>query len=622
MSAVMEWLGALRGRRRPPAVFWALALGAAALLMPPLIDNGFALPTLGGGPGLTHELEVIALYSMVVVGLNLTYGYAGELALGQAAIFAAGAYATGILAAGLIYPHSISDLLITVPVSGVVAALVGLVVAVPGLRVAGWALAYISFFLVLLVPDIASAFPAQTGGLVGISPIPNPSFLGVQLDQDQQYWAMIICTILVFAVFRNLIKSRHGEALQVLRQSPILASSLGISVYRIKVSAYVIGAIPAGIAGGLYCYLNSFVSPGLFTLYTSIGFIAASVLGGSRTIYGAVVGVVILQEIGPLHTSTFTNYALPVYGALLIVFGVVLTGGLGGTVGTLIDLFRRRVLHIVPEKPVPREFTGEVGTFDGRPLMVLGVSKAFGGVRAVNDVSLTAEPGKVTAIIGPNGSGKTSLLNVISGFYRLDSGKVLLGDRPLESLSPYQVALDGVARTFQTPSIPNGLNCLQVVSSARYARDRAGILAAILRLPSYRRCVKVDREEGLRLLGAVGLRDSANAEAASLPLGTRRLLEVARAMAARPAVLLLDEPASGLSGEEVKRLSELIRHISDAGATIIVIEHNFQMMLELADVINVLREGSLIATGPPSEIRNNSAVIESYLGEQVEVGVE
>ncbi|HLH68711.1 MAG TPA: branched-chain amino acid ABC transporter ATP-binding protein/permease [Candidatus Dormibacteraeota bacterium] len=595
-----------------------LALAAFLLVLPPLADGGLALPTLGTGPSLVHEVEIIALYSMVVVGLNLTYGYAGELALGQAAIFAGGAYATGILAMATIYHHPVLDLAITLPVSALVAALVGFISGAPGLRVAGWALAYISFFLVLLIPDMASAFPAATGGLIGLTPIPNPSFLGIQLDSNGVYWAMIGCAIVVFAVFRNLIRSRHGEALQVLRQSPIMASSLGISVYRLKLMAYVIGAIPAGIAGGLYCYLNNFLSPGLFDIYTAIGFIAASVLGGSRTIYGGIVGVVILQEIGPLHTSSFTQYALPVYGALLVTFGVVLTGGLTGSLGTAIDLFRRRFLRDKQPSLEPQEFSGDVGHFEGAELVVTGVSKSFGGNQALSDVSLTATPGKVTAIIGPNGSGKTSLLNIVSGFYRPDKGTVRLGDQDLTLKAPSKVALAGVARTFQTPSIPAGLTCLQVVSSARYARDTSGLMAAILRLPSYRRKVRRDIEEGERLLGVVGLSHLAKAQATTLPLGTRRLLEVARALVARPAAILLDEPASGLSMDEVRRLSRLICQIAAAGATVVVIEHNFQMMLEVADVINVLREGRLIATGSPTEIRSNPVVIESYLGEETE----
>jgi branched-chain amino acid transport system ATP-binding protein/branched-chain amino acid transport system permease protein len=604
---------------RPPLVLVPILGALVVLAMPPLVDSGFAVPSLGSGPALIREIEVIAIYSAVVVGLNLSYGFAGELALGQAAMFAAGAYVTGMLAIGSIFHRQLNDLVITVPASAVAAALIGFLSGVPGLRLAGWALAYTSFFLVLIIPDMASAFPDQTGSFTGLSPVPDPVLLGHKLDGTGIYWAMTGSVILIFAVFRNLVVSRHGVALQVLRQSPVLASSLGISVYRIKLMAYVVGAVPAGIAGGFFCYVNNFVSPGLFDIYTSIGFIAASVLGGSRTIYGAIVGVLIIEELGPLHTSIFTHFALPLYGALLLFGGVILTGGLGGTVGTVIQLVRRKVFRVTPPKLEPREPSLDLGQFTGAELSVSGINKRFGGLRAVADVSLTAKPGEVTAIIGPNGSGKTSLLNVISGFYKLDSGTVTLGGRDITLKSPVTVALSGVARTFQTPSIPSGLNCMQVVGAARYARDRAGLLSAILRLPSYRRRLKLDREEATRLLGATGLGHLALAGAADLPLGTRRLLEVARALAARPKLLLLDEPASGLDVEDVRRLGRLIRATAKAGATVIVIEHNFQMMLETADVINVLREGRLIATGSPDEIRVDPAVMESYLGVAAEV---
>jgi branched-chain amino acid transport system ATP-binding protein/branched-chain amino acid transport system permease protein len=606
-------------QHRPPLVILPLLGAVLVLAMPPLVESGFSIPTLGSGPALIREIEVIAIYAAVVVGLNLSYGFAGELALGQAAMFAAGAYVTGILAIGSIYPHHLNDLLITVPASAVAAALIGFLSGVPGLRLAGWALAYTSFFLVLIIPDMASAFPNQTGSFTGLSPVPDPVLLGHKLDSNGIYWAMTGLVILIFAAFRNIVVSRHGIALQVLRQSPVLASSLGISVYRIKLMAYVVGAVPAGIAGGLFCYVNNFVSPGLFDIYTSIGFIAASVLGGSRTIYGAIVGIVIIEELGPLHTSIFTHFALPIYGALLVIGGVLLTGGLGGTVGTVIQFVRRRVFRVTQPKLEPREPTLDLGEFTGAELTVNGVNKRFGGLRAVADVSITAKPGEVTAIIGPNGSGKTSLLNVISGFYKLDSGTVKLGSHDITLKSPVTVALGGVARTFQTPSIPAGLNCLQVVGAARYALDRSGLVAAILRLPSYRRRLKRDHEEAIRLLGATGLGHLVYASAADLPLGTRRLLEVARALAARPKLLLLDEPASGLDVEDVRRLGRLIRATAKAGATVIVIEHNFQMMLDVADVINVLREGRLIATGKPDEIRVNPAVMESYLGVAIEV---
>lgn len=600
--------------------FAPLVFAALVVAMPPFIDNGLSIPSLGSGPALIREIEVIAIYGSVVVGLNLSYGYAGELALGQAAMFAAGAYVTGMLAIGSVYTaRQLNDLAITIPASIVAAALIGFISGVPGLRLAGWALAYTSFFLVLLIPDLASAFPDQTGTFTGLSPVPDPVLFGHTLDQSGIYWSITVSAIVIFAFFRNLVMSRHGVALQVLRQSPVLASSLGISVYRLKLLAYVLGAIPAGIAGGFYCYLNNFVSPGLFDIYTSIGFIAASVLGGSRTIYGAIVGVVIIQELGPLHTSVFTHFALPIYGLLLLVGGVILTGGLGGSVGNLIKLFRRRVLRIVPPPLVPKEPSLDLGHFEGADLKVAGATKRFGGLKAVSDVSIAARPGQVTAIIGPNGSGKTSLLNIVSGFYRSDSGTVFLGDVELTRRTPAVVALAGVARTFQTPSIPSGLTCMQVVASARYARDRTGLLSAILRLPAYRQRVAEDRREAERVLAATGLLHLAGAQAADLPLGTRRLLEVARSLAARPKLVLLDEPASGLDVEDVRRLGRLIRATAAAGATVIVIEHNFQMMLEVADVINVLAAGRLIASGSPSEIRSNPAVLESYLGERAQI---
>jgi len=306
-------------------------------------------------------------------------------------------------------------------------------------------------------------------------------------------------------------------------------------------------------------------------------------------------------------------------GLLLLVGGIVLTGGLSGSVGTAVKFLRRRVLKITPPALLPREPSLNLGTFEGEELEVSGATKRFGGLKAVSDVSIRARPGQVTAIIGPNGSGKTSLLNIVSGFYRPDEGAVRLGQKDLTRQAPATIALAGVARTFQTPLVPTGLTCLQVVASARYARDQAGLLPAILRLPAYRRRVREDRSEAERLLAATGLAHLAGAQAADLPLGTRRLLEVARALAARPALVLLDEPASGLDVDDVRRLGRLIRATAAAGATVIVIEHNFQLMLEIADVINVLGSGRLIATGKPAEIRSNPAVLESYLGERAQI---
>jgi len=389
-------------------------------------------------------------------------------------------------------------------------------------------------------------------------------------------------------------------------------------VYRLKLMAYVVGAVPAGVAGGFLAYLNSWVGPGEFNFTTTIAFLAASIIGGSRTIYGALIGTAILQ-LGPLRAAQYQQWSLVIYGVFLVAGGVLFAGGSRGTLGSLLRRLRRRVLR----RPLPDlrpEGTAQVdiGTFPGEELVVTNVSKKFGGNRALTEVSMTAQPGQVTGIIGPNGSGKTTLLNLISGFYRQDQGDVQLGARSIAFKRPQVVARLGVSRTFQTPLIPTGLSSVQVVASSLYARKTSSLLPAIFRLPSYRRRVKEDSTEAIKLLKAVGLDHLRNVEGASLPLGTRRLLEVARALAARPALLMFDEPASGLDVQDVNRLAKLIRAAASAGASVLVIEHNYHMMLEVADVIHVLREGRLIATGSPEEVRRNPAVLESYLGEAVE----
>lgn len=581
--------------RRLPPVSPALA---AALLM-------LGLPWLGADANLQRQAILIAIFAIMVVGLNLSYGYAGELSLGQAAVFAAGAYTCGILA---VNHHN--DLLITMPAAVAIAAAVGLISGIPGLRLGGWSLAMVSFFLILLVPDVVNILQRWTGGFAGLSPIPIPRFLGRELDTTGYYTAVMLTAIAVVGFMRNLVTSRHGAALRVLKQSPILASSLGIGVYRTKLLAYVLGALPAGAAGCLFAYLDGFIAPDSFSFSVTTGLLAASILGGSESVYGAIVGAALLQ-LGPLRSSAFHQYALIVYGAFLVIGGIFLSGGLTGI--ALRFLPRLRVLVAV--RPA------EVGNALRRPLEVRGetlvvsdVRKSFGGLLAVDRISMRAEPGRVTAVIGANGSGKTTLLNLISGFYRPDAGEVTLSGERLTGLPPHRIASLGVGRTFQTPAIPAGLTALEVVACARYAKDYVGVVPAVLRLPKYRQTRRHDITQAAQLLGLLGLSKLTSAPASSLPLGTRRLLEVARALAGEPGLLLLDEPASGLDHNEVREFSEAVRQVRNAGGTVVLVEHNFPLVLELADWIYVLRRGQLIAEGPPGEIRSNALVIESYLG--------
>ena len=583
---------------------WLVPLAAGVLII--------AAPALGLSADNQRQVILITILALTVSGLNLSFGFAGELALGQVAVYATGAYLSGYLGA-----HGHTDIVLQLAVAAAAAVVVGIVTGIPGLRLGSWSLAMTSFFLVLLVPDVLNMLQGSTGGSLGLTGIANATFAGSKLTSRAFYVVVTITGVAWLVVLRNLVTSRHGTAFRVLRQSPVLAASTGISVYRMKLTAYALGSIPAGLAGCLFANLDHYLSPTTFGFDLAISILAASILGGSLSVYGAVVGATIMQ-LGPLESTSFQQYALVVYGGFLIVGGVLLSGGIAG----LLNAGWRRWVK-PPEGPAPAAPDERgLGTIPGAALVVQGVSKRFGGMQALRDVDLTAPAGKVTALIGPNGSGKTTLLNVISGFYRRDSGTVTLGDGDRDGdaghRAPHQVARSGVARTFQTPSIPKGISVLEAVRAGRYEHDRSSMVAAILRLPSYRRVRRADTEEAERVLALMGLLPVASEEAVALPLGTRRLLEVARALISRPRVLLLDEAASGLDEEEVERLGALIRAIRDAGATVVLVEHNFRLVLSLADEVYVLAQGVIIAHGPPEEIERDPRVLREYLG--VEAG--
>ncbi len=587
---------------------WRLARGIPGWILPLALGIVILLlPFAGLGFSTSRQIQLTLILALVVSGLNLSLGYAGELALGQAAMYASGAYIAGMLSkAG----HT--DLLLQLLLAGAGALAVGIITGIPGLRLGSWSLAMTSFFLVLLLPDVLAIFPDETGGRNGLSGIQSPTLLGTVLDGTGYYVVVAAVAILWFALLRNIVVSRHGTAFRVLKQSPVLASSMGMSVFRMKLLAYALGSIPAGLAGVLFANLDLYVSPEAFSFTLATTVLAASILGGSASVYGALVGAAIMQ-FGPNQSSDFQQYALVFTGLFLVVGGALLTGGLSGVGRALVARLDRAArlddADSTTERAVP-----EVPEIKGATLAVRNVSKAFGGNQALKDVSFEAPRGKVTALIGPNGSGKTTLLNMVCGFYRTDAGQITLDDTQLQGLAPEGVARAGVARTFQTPNIPEGVTVLEAVASGRYTGHRASILSAVLRTPRFRRIRRDDLREAGRVLALVGLEHLADAEATSLPLGMRRLLEVARGLIGTPGVLLLDEPASGLDESEIERLAMLIRRIRDAGGTVVLVEHNFQLVLSLADDIVVLAHGQLIASGPPDAIENNPRVLSEYLG--------
>jgi branched-chain amino acid transport system permease protein len=449
--------------------------------------------------------------------------------------------------------------------------------------------------------------------------IPVPTFFGYQLTDNGLYLFALVLTALWFALMRNLILSPHGNAFLVLKQSPILASALGISVYRLKLLAYVMGAVPCGMAGVLFAFLSGYLSPDSFTFALAISVLAASVVGGSQSIYGAIFGAALLQ-LGPERISSFQGYSLVVYGAFLIVAGILFSQGVAGLIHQGAGQLRRR--HLLPRPLIaPARHAeppaGEVlalPELHGETLSVEGARKSFGGNVAVDDVTVEARPGEVTALIGPNGSGKTTLLNLVCGYYRMDGGRIRLGDADLTSLSVYRTARAGVARTFQTPLIPQGMSTRDFVVTGRYVSHRIRLASAMLRLPAYWRRTRANDVEAVQIMRQLGIEDTADQTVSSLPLGTRRLAEVARSLAAEPKVFLFDEVGSGLDEGDIARLEEALSMIRRAGGTIVLVEHNFPLVLRVADRIHVLSNGALLASGTPEEIQNDPRVLEEYTG--------
>ena len=606
---VAETLNGGRG-----ALIFPVLVAAALILFPVASQNAFWI----------RNISLIAILALATSGVNLSFGYAGEVQFGQVFMFALGAYVSVIVGS-----HTTGEIIPLLLLGGVVAAVGGGLVAIPALRFGGWSLALLSFFLVITIPDLTYIFSDQTGGFNGFVNIPTPTLFGASLGTTGLYEVCIVVLIVWLALFRNLVTSRYGVIFRTMRQSEVLTNSLGFSKFGIKLLAYTLGAFPAGVAGCLYAFVTLVLTPTAFSFALAIALVAASIVGGTESIYGVVVAAAILQ-LGPQQSVSFQKYAPIVYGIFLVVAAILLRQGLSGVGKSVARRISRRLGW--PARggtPVRREDAtgaggspspGEVrlGPLDGAELALSDVAKSYGGTRALDGVTFTVRPGIVTGLIGANGSGKTTLLNVICGYVKADHGSVRKADTVFTRLPPRRIARLGIGRTFQTPTLPAGVSVLDVVASGRFHLDPCGVAASMLRLPRYWKTRRTDRAAALELLRLVGLADLAGEEAAELPLGLRRLVEVARALCSRPAVLLLDEPASGLSVVELGRLARVIRAAAEAGAAVLLIEHNFDFVTTVCHTIHVLDFGAVIASGSPEEIAHDPRVIESYLGKSPE----
>ncbi|HSB71186.1 MAG TPA: branched-chain amino acid ABC transporter ATP-binding protein/permease [Candidatus Methylomirabilis sp.] len=564
-----------------------------------------ALPLLTANTYYLYVGASVALLTVVTAGLNVLVGFTGQISLGHAGFYAIGAYTAALLVmrAGI---HPVA----AVAAAILLAAVAGAGVAGAALRVTGPYLAMVTIAFGIIVEGLLVEWVSVTGGPGGIFNIPK-------LPLQRHYWIILAAAAAALWLVANLRRSAWGRAFLAVRGSEVAAESLGLSAYYVRIVAFTVSAAFAGAGGALFAFLNGYVSPDSFTLQTSILFLLALLFGGEGRVAGPVVGSLVLTLLPELLTG-MADYRLILYGGLLLlsiywlpsgVVGAVARGGAEGWGGALLPDAAGQ-----PDVRTTGGWRGEDAS-SRKLLWVEDLRLSFGGVAALADVSLSVPDRGIHAVIGPNGAGKTTLLNVLSGYYVPSGGTVWLEGGSVAGRPPYAISRLGVARTFQTTQLFGGLSVLENVAVGVAGPRLGGVLPALLGTPGTRRREREVRRSALSLLGVIGLSGWADRPADAMPAGLRRKLEIVRALATRPRLLLLDEPAAGLSPREIQELDRQLTSLRDGGGpAIVLVEHHMDLVMAVSERITVLDYGRVIACGPPEVVRRHPAVVEAYLG--------
>jgi branched-chain amino acid transport system ATP-binding protein len=550
-----------------------------------------------------YELYIIALVGLttiVGVGLNVMLGMTGQISLGHAAFYAIGAYVVGILTTKLDWTFWT-----TLPLAGIIAGIAGVLLAIPALRVRGPYLAMVTIAFGFVVEQGTAEWDGLTGGWNGLLGIPMPSLFGLNFSEREMAFLVLGFTILSLYLHARLSDSPWGKAMRAVRDSEIASQSIGLDPTLIRATAFAISAIAAGFAGGMFASMTNFISPESFPFFQSILFLLVVMIGGADRLLGPLVGalvVVLLPEI----LSFLAQYRLLFVGLLLLL---VLRLAPGGFVGLATELIKERKLG--PPAVQRRDVMAYLGAGStGRGLSASDLCVNFGGVRAVNNLSFDAPPGEITSIIGPNGAGKSTVLNLMCGFYRPDNGIVRLGERDITRMASHSIAQQGIALTYQTTQLFTNMTVLDnVLIALRRGRLGAGTI--------FSRGRDLDHQElAESLLAFVGYRGPLGQLAGALPHVDKRLVELARALATHPSVLTLDEPAAGLDPGDTARIGDLLRKVAGTGITVILVEHDMNLVMTVSDRVIVLDAGAKIAEGPPAQVAADPRVLKAYLGDE------